>query len=132
MNTQNALAFAPVPLVLAAPVARTSTYTGTAIDLLDYEGFGLFVLNASAATAGTSPTLDCKLQESDVSGSGFADITGATYTQVTSVSGTAGAQKLALNVSNLKRYVRLIGTFGGTNTPTFDFSAEFIGLKKAS
>jgi hypothetical protein len=131
MNLVNALSVAPVPLALAAPIARTSTFTGTGIDLLDYEGIGLFVLHAALATAGTTPTLDCKLQESDASGSGYADITGATYTQVTGAAG-AGVQKLALNVSNLKRYVRLIGTIAGTNTPTFDFTAEFVGIKKAA
>lgn len=130
MNLLNALSEA-YSLILANPVPRTSTLTGTAIDLQDYDGVGLFILNASAATAGTTPTLDCKLQHCDTSGGTYADITGATFTQVTGVAGTAGVQIKKLNVANLKRYVKLIGTIAGTSTPTFDFAAEFVGIKKA-
>lgn len=130
MNLGNALALAPTPLQLAAPIARTSTLTGTAIDLLDYEGEGLFILNAALATAGTTPTLDCKLQHCATSGGTYADITGATYTQVTDAAG-AGMQALSLNVSNLERYVKIIGTIAGANA-SFDFTASFVGFKKAS
>ena len=124
----NALAQA-VGLVLAAAAQRTSTLTGTGIDVLDYEGVTLAVLNASAGT-GTTPTLDVKLQHSD-DDSTYADITGGAFAQVTDVAGTAGVQVLKANVSDLKRYVRVIGTIAGT-TPSFEFGVEFVGIKKAS
>lgn len=124
----NALAQA-VGLVLAAAARRTSTLTGTGIDVLAYEGVALVVLNASAGT-GTTPTLDVKLQHSD-DNSTYADVTGGAFTQVTDVAGTAGVQVKKINVSDLKRYVRSIGTIAGT-TPSFDFGVEFIGIKKAS
>ena len=91
----------------------------------------MIVLNASAGT-GTTPTLDVKLQHSDTTTSGdFADVTNAAFTRVTDVSGTAGVQVLRVNVSDLKRYLRVIGTIAGT-TPSFDFGVEFVGIKKAS
>ena len=124
----NALA-QTVGLVLAAAARRTSTLTGTGIDVLHYEGVALIVLNASAGT-GTTPTLDVKLQHSD-DNSTYADVTGGAFTQVTDVSGTAGIQVLKVNVSDLKRYLRVIGTIAGT-TPSFDFGVEFVGIKKAS
>jgi hypothetical protein len=124
----NALAQA-VGLVLAAAARRTSTLTGTGIDVLDYEGVALVVLNASAGT-GTNPTLDVKLQHSD-DDSTYADVTDGTFTQVTDVAGSAGVQVKRINVSDLKRYVRAIGTIAGT-TPSFDFAVEFVGIKKAS
>jgi hypothetical protein len=124
----NALAQA-VGLVLAAAARRTSTLTGTGIDVLAYEGVALVVLNASAGT-GTNPTLDVKLQHSD-DDSTYADVTGGTFTQVTDVAGSAGVQVKRINVSDLKRYVRVIGTIAGT-TPSFDFAVEFVGIKKAS
>ena len=124
----NALAQA-VGLVLAAAAQRTSTLTGTGIDVLDYEGVTLAVLNASAGT-GTTPTLDVKLQHSD-DDSTYADVTGAAFTQVTDAAETAGVQVLKVNVSDLKRYVRVIGTIAGT-TPSFEFGVEFVGIKKAS
>ena len=118
-------------LVLAAAARRTTTLTGTEIDVLPYEGVALIVLNASAGT-GTTPTLDVKLQHSDTTTSGdFADVTNGTFTRVTDVSGTAGVQVMRVNVSDLKRYLRVIGTIAGT-TPSFDFGVEFIGIKKAS
>ena len=124
----NALA-QTVGLVLAAAARRTSTLTGTGIDVLHYEGVALIVLNASAGT-GTTPTLDVKLQHSD-DNSTYADVTSGTFTQVTDVAGTAGIQVKQVNVSDLKRYLRVIGTIAGT-TPSFDFGAEFVGIKKAS
>ena len=124
----NALA-QTVGLVLAAAARRTSTLTGTGIDVLDYEGVALAVLNASEGT-GTTPTLDVKLQHSD-DDSTYADVTSGAFTQVTDVAGTAGVQILKVNVSDLKRYVRVIGTIAGT-TPSFDFGVEFVGIKKAS
>jgi len=124
----NALAQA-VGLVLAAAARRTSTLTGTGIDVLAYEGVALVVLNASAGT-GTTPTLDVKLQHSD-DNSTYADVTGGAFTQVTDVAGSAGVQVKKINVSDLKRYVRVIGTIAGT-TPSFDFGVELIGIKKAS
>lgn len=124
----NSLAQA-VGLSLAAAARRTSTLTGTGIDVLDYEGVALLVLNASAGT-GTSPTLSVKLQHSD-DNSTFADVTGAAFTQVTDVAGTAGIQVLKINVPDLKRYLRVVGTIAGT-TPSFDFGVEFVGITKAS
>lgn len=130
-NILHALAHA-TPLLLAAPISRTATLTGTALDVVDYEGSALVVLNAAAATAGTTPTLNVKLQHSATTTSGdFADVTGATFTQVTDVAGTAGVQALKLNVSDLKRYLRVIGTIAGSSA-AFDFTVEFVGVKKSS
>jgi len=124
----NALA-QTVGLVLAAAAQRTTTLTGTGIDVLDYEGVALIVLNASAGT-GTNPTLDVKLQHSD-DDSTYADVTGGAFTQVTDAAGTAGVQVLKVNVSDLKQYLRVIGTVGGTS-PSFNYGVEFVGIKKAS
>jgi hypothetical protein len=124
----NALSQA-VGLLLAAAARRTATLTGTGIDVLHYEGVALIVLNASAGT-GTTPTLDVKLQHSD-DNSTFADVPAGAFTQVTDVAGTAGVQVKRVNVSDLKRYLRVVGTIAGT-TPSFDFGIEFVGIKKAS
>jgi hypothetical protein len=130
-NLLTALAHA-TPLLLAAPISRTATLTGTAQDVVDYEGAALIVLNAAAATAGTTPTLNLKLQHSATTTSGdFADVTSGAFTQVTDVAGTAGVQALKLHVSDLKRYLRVIGTIAGSSA-AFDFTVEFVGVKKAS
>jgi len=130
-NLMNALSQV-VSLLLAPPISRTATLTGVATDVLDYEGVGLVSLNAAAATAGTTPTLNVKLQHSDTTTTGdFVDVTGATFTVVTDVAGTAGVQLLKFNVSDVKRYIRVIGTIAGSSA-AFDFTATFLGVKKAS
>ena len=123
----NALAQA-TGVELAPAASRTSTLTGTGIDVLEYEGVGLVLLNASAGT-GTSPTLDVKLQHSD-DDSTYEDVTSGAFTQVTDVAETAGVKVMKLNVSDLKRYLRVVGTIAGT-TPSFDFGVEFVGITKA-
>jgi len=124
----NALAQA-TGVELAPAASRTSTLTGTGIDVLEYEGVALVLLNASAGT-GTNPTLDVKLQHSD-DDSTYEDVTSGTFTQVTDAAESAGVKVMKLNVSDLKRYLRVIGTIAGT-TPSFDFGVEFVGITKAS
>jgi len=113
---------------LAAAARRTTTLTGTGIEVLEYEGVALVLLNASAGT-GTNPTLDVKLQHSD-DDSTYEDVTSGTFTQVTDAAESAGVKVMKLNVSDLKRYLRVIGTIAGT-TPSFDFGVEFVGITKA-
>ena len=124
----NALAQA-TGVELAPATSRTSTLTGTGIDVLEYEGVALVLLNASAGT-GTSPTLDVKLQHSD-DDSTYEDVNSGAFSQVTDAAETAGVKVMKLNVSDLKRYLRVIGTIAGT-TPSFDFGVEFVGITKAS
>ena len=124
----NALAQA-AGVELAPAASRTSTLTGTGIDVLEYEGVALVLLNASAGT-GTNPTLDVKLQHSD-DDSTYEDVTSGAFSQVTDAAETAGVKVMKLNVSDLKRYLRIVGTIAGT-TPSFDFGVEFVGITKAS
>jgi len=124
----NALAQA-TGVELAPAASRTSTLTGTGIDVLEYEGVALVLLNASAGT-GTNPTLDVKLQHSD-DDSTYEDVTTGAFSQVTDAAETAGVKVMKLNVSDLKRYLRIVGTIAGT-TPSFDFGVEFVGITKAS
>ena len=81
----------------------------------------------SAAGGGSSPTLDVTIEESADNSSFAAVASGAVaFTQVT---GTASAQKVALNKDDAKRYVRIKYTIGGSS-PTFTFSVNAVGLKK--
>src|SRR5262245_33404282 len=90
----------------------SGTTNGGAVDLLNGDG-RCFAVQITGAVAGTSPTLDGKIQESDTSGSGYTDISGATFTQVT-VANTVQV----ISFDRTKRYVRYVGTIGGSSTPT--------------
>ncbi len=106
--------------------ARTSTGQTSGIDLQTYDGDVLFLLD-SAAGGGSSPTLDVTIEDSADNSSFAAVSSGAVaFTQVT---GTASAQKVALNKDDARRYVRIKYTIGGSS-PTFTFSVNAVGLKK--
>lgn len=123
MHLLNALAQVVVK-ALALCARRTAALDGTPVDIGPYDGVCLAVLNASAAAAGTNPTLDVKLQHCDTLAGAYTDVTGGAFTQVTGVAGTAGVQVLKLNAGSLKQYVKAVGTLGGTNTPTFDYGVS--------
>ena len=108
-----------------ATAAVTSTATSSAIDLLEYDGDVLLILD-SAAGGGSSPTLDIKLTECATTGGTYTDLSGATFTQVT---GSASMQTLAINKDECKRFIKIVQTIGGSS-PTFTFSINLIGLKK--
>ena len=107
--------------------AVTSTATSSAIDLLEYDGDVMLILD-SAAGGGSSPTLDIKVTESDASSGTYTDLSGATFTQVT---GSASMQTLAINKDESKRYIKIVQTIGGSS-PTFTFSINLVGVKKYS
>ena len=108
-----------------ATAAVTSTATSSAIDLLEYDGDVMLILD-SAAGGGSSPTLDIKITESDASSGTYTDLSGATFTQVT---GSASMQTLSINKDECKRFIKIVQTIGGSS-PTFTFSINLIGVKK--
>lgn len=123
-----ALALNEATFVEALPVAtRTSTVTGSAVDLVDYDGYVAFTLMSEAATAGTTPTLNVKVTHADTSGGSYSDVSGATWTEVTDAADAH--ETLVLDSSGLKRFVKIVGTIGGSATPTFAFGVNMTGFK---
>jgi len=114
-----------VALIAGHPTAaRTSTGQTSGIDLKNYDGDVVFLLDSAAGT-GTSPTLDVTIEDS-ADNSSFAAISGAAFTQVVDA---ASAQKLVVNKDSARRYVRIKYTVGGT-TPSFTFSVNAVGVLK--
>lgn len=69
----------------------TGTQDTDVIDMADYESVMFVVM---AGTLGASATLDFKLQSSTATGSGFADITGKSITQLTQAGSDADKQAI--------------------------------------
>ena len=113
-------------LSLLDPAERSASANGSAVDILNYEGQAAAILQSAAGT-GTSPTLDVKLQDSADGSTGWADITGAAFTQVGNAA--ASAQVLKFNASAVRRYIRAVATVGGT-TPLFACAVSFVGKKQ--
>lgn len=110
---------------VSAIAARTSTVTSSAVDVRGYKG-GLVVEQLVGAVSGTSPTLDGKLQESADGSTGWTDISGATFTQVTA---SDSFQKIGVDVRQTRGYVRYVGTIAGT-TPSFTMGVVLLGIKE--
>ena len=99
-----------------------STANGSGVDLQGYEGSAAFVLSSEAM--GASVTLAVKLQES-ADNSSWSDIDqGGVGAFTTTAANTAAFEQIALNVSDLKRYVRTNSTVaGGTGTGAVNVTA---------
>jgi hypothetical protein len=108
------------------PIAAvTATGNGTGVDLEEIDG-EIAVMIDVANVAGTLPTMDLTLEDS-ADNITFGAVTGGAFTQVTTV---ASAQKISLNSDELKRYLRVVKTIGGTSTPQYLISVKAVGIKQ--
>jgi len=106
---------------------ETATVTGAAVLVNHYTG-GLEIFQTVGTVSGTTPTLDGKIQDSADGSTGWADVTGATWTQVTA---SDADQAIVVNVDSTKQYIRYVGTIAGT-TPSFDLAVVGFGQQQAS
>lgn len=118
MSTPNVSGIGPEIKIVTGtpPLAQTATaVNGTGIDRLGFDSCVLDV-EAGAVTGGPSAfTLDSKIQHSDASGSGYADLSGAAIPQITAAS---SRKRVTVNLKGAKRYVRVVTTVtltGGTS-----------------
>jgi len=119
MNVQNLSQKVTMVDVMAMAAVAASQTSNSGVDMRAYNGEVAFILSCKN-TAGTTPTLVIKLQESDAASSDFTDIAGAVFTTVTDANSLlAVKEKIAVNITATKRYVRTHVTIGGTNSPSF-------------
>lgn len=119
---------------LAPTAVRTTNLSGTAVDLNDYEGDVVVILDVAAS--GTS-TLDVKIQSSDTSGGSYGDVTTAFYrdgSDVASaavafaqVSTSASKQYLVFPKGAAKRWIKAVST---TSSSSHTYSINAVGAKK--
>ncbi len=88
----------------------TATKTGSAIDLTNYEGDMVVLLDAEAGGSGV--TYAVKLTASDTSGGTYTDVTGGAFT--TTTANTLLLEKIFVNVTDIKRFVKVVVTAAGT------------------
>jgi hypothetical protein len=99
-----------VSLLTTGSKAATANATGTGVLVAPYEG-DLMVTQVVGVITGT---LDGKLQQcDDSSGTNAEDITGATFTQVTTSNDDPNVQTCIIGAGSLTRpYLRYVGTIG--------------------
>lgn len=123
MNLSDLNALTGFPLLRAS--ANTATVTGAAFDLSQYIGV-LKVSQHVGAVAGTAPTLDGKIQDS-ADGATFADVPGYVFAQVTAQNND---QSIQVDTRACRRYIRYVGTVGGSAGQSFTFNVGALGEKK--
>lgn len=121
-------------LAFAPTAQRTANLDGTAVDMQEYEGDVIVILDVEAG--GTS-TLNVKLQSSDTSGGSYSDITtvfslGGTEqpsgaVAFAQVSTSASKQYLVFPKGAAKRYIKAVST---TSTSTHTYSINAVAAKK--
>jgi hypothetical protein len=98
---------------IAASAARVASFTSAIIDVGAYAG-GEILIDATAKT-GTSPTLDFVFKSCSTTSAATCR-THSTLAQITDTG------YYRLPVSGFGRYVELVGTLGGSDTPGYTYS----------
>ena len=121
-------------LALAPTAVRTTNLDGTAVDLNDYEGDVVLILDV--ANGGTS-TLDVKIQSSDTSGGSYGDVTtvfcrggsevASSAVAFSQVSTTASKQYIVFPKGAAKRFVKAVST---TSSSSHTYSINAVAVKK--
>lgn len=106
-----------VATIMANASARTATFTSPVVDLLPFDG-DLMLVQQVGTVSGTTPSLAGALEDSADGSTGWAAISGASFVSVTAANNT---QKLVQAINAARRFMRYVGTIGGT-TPSFTFA----------
>jgi hypothetical protein len=98
------------------PAAKTATATGSAVDLVGFDA-AVAVISSGVITDGTHTP---KLQESDASGSGFADVAAGdlsgAFTAMATGGGNGGSAIQEVGYLGAKRYIKVVVTVSGATT----------------
>jgi len=114
-----------VQVIAPAAIVDNASFTTAEIDTLDYD-YATIVFNLGATDIAMAAL---KVQESDTSGSGFADIDGLDMNGDTAIDGNAAALPSAdddnsvivfqVDLRGRKRYLDLVATAGNGATGTY-------------
>jgi len=94
---------------IPADAQAASTVNGTGFSRIGFTS-AAFIL--SLGTLGAAATVDVKVQESDVLGSGYADITGAVFTQKVKATDDGKIYGGHIDLRGRKKFLRVVGTVG--------------------
>lgn len=107
----NAQTFVKVQTLMKA-AALNATTNGTGIDTQGWEEV-LITLDPGTGTGAGNMTFT--IEESDASGSGYAAITGAAFTAISTSNDDPSVPYLArIKLQQRKRYIRAVATLSGT------------------
>ena len=122
----NATTVELLPVAAATDTAEGTTVTG--IDVRKYTGPVQFQLHSALGTGNADNTLNGKIQDSTTVGGSYADVTGATFTEVDDTAG-GSIQTITVDANTLDGFVKFVGTIAGT-TPSFICGVTITGINK--
>ncbi len=100
--------------IAAVTLALATNITGTGVDFSACPNNQMFAIQNVGVVNGTSATFVGKIQEASTLTGTYADISGATFTALTSTTGGAIIDKL--NFQRTLPFLRYVGTIGGTTS----------------
>lgn len=112
------------PAVLLAPLsaAATANATSSGFDTQGWEG----PMKVVVATGAITGTMTPKIQDSDVIGSGYADVPGLSAAVVSTAD---QVREIDIPAGRVKRFIRLVGTIA---TGPVLIGAVVVGKKKTT
>lgn len=108
------------------PDLYSNTKSGSAIDMQD-TGADVFAF-LHVGMIGADSSLAVKLQESATGTGSWSDISGATFTTVSTASANNRSSEVIRAPNRTKRYVRAVGTMTGSS-PDIDYSVLLMAQK---
>lgn len=97
--------------IRAFPKASTNTGANNGLGFL-VKGWRSALVVLDLGTLGTSATVDVKIQESSVLGSGYTDVTGAAFAQKVKATDDNVLAVAEINLTGRKKYLRAVVTVG--------------------
>ena len=117
---------------LAPTASRSSALDGTSVDLTDYDGDVVLILDvASGGTSTCTVTIQDSADNSSFANVSAAFVRGGTAqpsgtVSFSEVSTTASKQVIVLNKDGLRRYIKAVSAEAGTHV----YSVNGVGVKK--
>jgi len=125
MNLANSLAAAEIVSADKA-IAVTVDVLGAAIDVRDYDGVIKLCLIQNNI-AGTTPTLDVNVVESEATGGTYTSLSGGAFAQKVT---TDDASWIDVDVAQTKGFLKFNYNIEGTSSPQYLVSTFIVGVKK--
>lgn len=114
--------------VLAAPAARSTTYTGSAVDIRDAIGPLAIYVVAGPGTGGGSCALKIQHSTTLAGGGSWGEITGGA---LCTHEATARIRASRFDTRALRGYIRVVGTVSGTHSATYGVFCSYTKQHRA-
>ena len=115
--------------ILAAGTYSAAVVEGTGVDIREYVGTAVAVLDVGASLAGVLPTATVRLESAGTAAGVYAGVTNSGTFPTASFAGTTVGMEFETDA--YQRYLRAFVSLGGTS-PRFPVAVTVVGNKQIS